>query len=76
MKEFLFELDKEYSSSSFGIKSVDQKYQGTVCLDFGPKNIAISTATHSFERDICQGLVPKTKTIRLLQRAMDRSRRA
>jgi transposase len=63
-------------SSQASNTSIDPKFQKVVCLDFGPKKVAISTLTHGFERDICQGLRSRQKKIRLLQRALDRSQRA
>jgi hypothetical protein len=56
-------------------EEISSKYKESVCLDFGPKNVAISTSDFGFEREICKGLLPKKKEIRILQRAMDRSRR-
>jgi transposase len=75
MSQFLQEQNQKAPLACVKESQIDSKYQNAVCLDFGPKRVAVSTATHSFERDICEGLTPKASKIRVLQRAMDRSRR-
>lgn len=49
---------------------------GPACIDFGPKVIAIVSKTAAKLDDICPTLETHVSKVRLIQRAMDRSRRA
>ncbi len=71
MKQF-----KRDESLTADIKRIDPRFENVVCLDFGPKKVAVSTSHDGFERNICEGLLSKRKKIRLLQRGLDRSRRS
>ena len=77
-KEKMADLSNKESSLNYPQQdaAVAEKYQDVVCLDFGPKKVAVSTLNYGFERDISEGLVSKQREIRLLQRALDRSHRA
>ena len=46
-----------------------------VGLDLGPRTIAISTNSDSFQQEFCQELDKKQKEIRRIQRKLERSRR-
>ncbi len=54
---------------------VPDAYRDVVAYDVGPRMIAVSTATHNFERPIAPGIIVKAKQKRLLQRKADRSKR-
>ncbi|OGP38206.1 MAG: hypothetical protein A2X93_04670, partial [Deltaproteobacteria bacterium GWC2_56_8] len=48
----------------------------TVSLDIGPSTVAIFTGNHAELKQFCEELVPMNKRIRMLQRKLDRQRRA
>ena len=57
-------------------KAKNEVSEGTVGLDLGPSTYALYSPVHADLQQFCKELVPVQKKIRVLQRKLDRSRRA
>ncbi len=72
------DLTKKIAGQDFyeKIAELDEEYQGVVGLDFGPSHIHIATPTHAESIKLSESIDRKQSQIRILQRSLDRKRRA